>query len=109
MFFPSFEKTLTSTRSPSLSDPPRTFVAAVQEIGVSFPSFVFRENVFALWSTENTVPDIVIAWFPRLPFAVETDATQLATTNASIEIQTVFLISIFPFEVETKEATVNPA
>jgi hypothetical protein len=106
MFFPSFGRTLTSTRSPSLSDPPRTFVAAVQEIGVSFPSFVFRENVFAFWSREETVPDIVIAWFP---FAVETAATPIASTNASSESQAVFFIYFSPFDGETKETAVNAA
>jgi hypothetical protein len=106
MFFPSFGKTLTSTRSPSFSEPPRTFVAAVQAIDVSFPSFAFRENVFAFWSTEDTVPDIVIAWFP---FAVETEATQIANTNASRESQAVFFIYFSPFDVETRETAVNAA
>src|SRR4029078_1265066 len=94
MFFPSFGKTLTSTRSPSFSDPPRTFVAAVQEIAVVFPSVVFRANVFACWSTEETVPDIVIAWFP---LALDTDAMPMANTRAIIESRIVFFMNFsFP-------------
>ena len=105
MFFPSFGKTLTSTFSPALSDPPRTFVAAVQLIEVSLPSFAFSEKVFAFWSTAETVPDIAIAWFP---FAEETDATPIARTKAIIESKAVFFIEL-SFRRESTDTAVNAA